>query len=113
MRGAFAPSQSPMQQLSAADRARNGRPAGACCEAPGLRCPIVTQTIDGFTLIAFLPFLAAAPILGLVLARKSTRPWSRPYLGPERSAVRPSRVLLTLTTRGRWITVRCSPSSHS
>ena len=36
----------------------------------------MTQTIDGYTLIAFLPFLVVAPILGLVLARKSTRPWS-------------------------------------
>ncbi|MBI4934591.1 MAG: VanZ family protein [Actinobacteria bacterium] len=35
----------------------------------------MTQTIDGYTLIAFLPFLVVAPILGLVLARKSARPW--------------------------------------
>ena len=35
----------------------------------------MTQTIDGYTLLAFLPFLVVAPTLGLVLARKSARPW--------------------------------------
>lgn len=36
---------------------------------------IVTQTIDGYTLLAFLPFLVVAPMLGLVLSRKCGRPW--------------------------------------
>ena len=36
---------------------------------------IVTQTIDGYSLLAFLPFLVVAPTLGLVLSRKCGRPW--------------------------------------
>ena len=35
----------------------------------------MTQTIDGYTLLAFLPFLVVAPTLGLVLSRKCGRPW--------------------------------------
>lgn len=35
----------------------------------------MTQTIDGYTLLAFLPFLVVAPTLGLVLSRKYGRPW--------------------------------------
>jgi hypothetical protein len=35
----------------------------------------VTQTIDGYTLLAFLPFLVVASTLGLVLSRKCERPW--------------------------------------
>lgn len=33
------------------------------------------QTIDGYTLLAFLPFLVVAPTLGLVLSRKVARTW--------------------------------------
>ncbi|MEY4373006.1 MAG: VanZ like family [Actinomycetota bacterium] len=36
---------------------------------------IVTQTIDGYSLLAFLPFLVVAPTLGLVLSRKCGHPW--------------------------------------
>ncbi|MBI4934413.1 MAG: VanZ family protein [Actinobacteria bacterium] len=36
----------------------------------------VTQTIDGYTVLAFLPFLVVAPTLGLVLSRRFSRAWS-------------------------------------
>lgn len=35
----------------------------------------MTQTIDGYVLLAFLPFLAVAPALGVMLSRKYGRPW--------------------------------------
>ncbi|MEO6125900.1 MAG: hypothetical protein ABIR32_19545, partial [Ilumatobacteraceae bacterium] len=35
----------------------------------------MTQTIDGYSLLAFLPFVVIAPVLGLVLSRKLERPW--------------------------------------
>ena len=35
----------------------------------------MTQTIDGYSLLAFLPFVLIAPALGLLLSRKVERPW--------------------------------------
>ena len=35
----------------------------------------MTQTIDGYSLLAFLPFVVIAPALGLVLSRRVERPW--------------------------------------
>lgn len=40
-----------------------------------LPCTNVTQTIDGYSLLAFLPFVVIAPGLGLVMSRKLQRPW--------------------------------------
>lgn len=35
----------------------------------------MTQSVDGYTIVAFLPFLVAASIVGALSARRSAHPW--------------------------------------
>lgn len=35
----------------------------------------VTQTIDGYSVLAFLPFVVLAPALGFLLSQRFARPW--------------------------------------
>jgi hypothetical protein len=58
----------------------------------------VTQTVDGYTLLAFLPFLVVAPTLGWVMARKFARPWLLVTL-----AIASVGAILAVTIGGRML----------